>query len=130
MFLSKDLLPESRIKSPEHEQVLKIAQKRDQLVKTKIALLNKIYGILNGYGVKVKKEQLTTMKGFARAIKNEVLSDLERTSIEIIKSELISLRENIKKLEKLLESHAKNLPDYKNLISIKGIDPTSTAIIE
>lgn len=56
LFLSKDLLPEAKLKSTEHEQLLKTAQMRDQLVKTKIALMNKVHGILDGHGVKVKKD--------------------------------------------------------------------------
>jgi transposase len=128
LFLSKDLLPEATVKSPLHQQLLGIAQTKDQLVKTKVALLNKVYGILNGHGLKIKKEQLTTLKGFEKAVAFEGLSPLERLTIRIIKTELTSLRENIKELEKLMTEYAKDLPGYENLLSIKGIGSTSAAI--
>lgn len=128
LFLSKDMLPEAVVKSPLHQQLLGIAQTRDQLVKTKVALINKVYGILNGHGLKIKKEQLTTQKGFDKAIAFEGVSSIERSTIKIIKTELGSLRENIKELEKLMIEYAKDLPGYENLLSIKGIGPTSAAI--
>ena len=128
LFLSKDMLPEAKIKSPLHQQLLGIAQTRDQLVKTRVALLNKVYGILNGHGLKIKKEQLTTIKGFEKAIAFEGLSTIEQATIKIIKTELASLRENIKELEKLMIEHAKGIPGYENLLSIKGIGPMSAAI--
>jgi transposase len=128
LFLSKDMLPEVRVKCSLHQQLLGIAQTRDQLVKTKVALLNKVYGILNGHGLKIKKEQLTTLKGFDKAVAFEGLSLLERSTIKIIKMELTSLRENIKELEKLMIEYAKDIPGYENLLSIKGIGPMSAAI--
>ncbi|MDR1982747.1 MAG: IS110 family transposase [Holosporaceae bacterium] len=127
-FLSKDMLPEARVKSSLHQQLLGIAQTRDQLVKTRVALLNKVYGMLNGHGLKIKKEQLTSIKGFEKAIAFEGLSTIEQATIKIIKSELFSLRENIKELEKLMVEHAKGISGYENLLSIKGIGPTSAAI--
>jgi transposase len=128
LFLSKDMLPEAVVKNPLHQQLLGIAQTRDQLVKTKVALINKVYGILNGHGLKIKKEQLTTQRGFEKAVAFEGLSPLEQSTIKIIKTELTSLRENIKELEKLMVEYAKDIPGYENLLSIKGIGSTSAAI--
>ncbi|MDR0968679.1 MAG: IS110 family transposase [Holosporaceae bacterium] len=128
LFLSKDMLPEARAKSPLHRQLLEIARTREQLVKTRIALINKVYGILNGHGLKIKKEQLTTLKGFEKAVAFDKLGHLEQTTIRIIKTELISLKLNANELEKLLIGRAKDLPGYANLTSVKGIGAISAAI--
>jgi len=128
LFLSKNMLPEARIKDPQHRQLLGLAQTRDQFVKTKVALINRVYGILNGHGLKIKKAQLTTIKGFDKAVALEELSPLEKASIAIIRDELASLRKHIKELEKLLVEYAEHIPGYKNLLSIKGIGPLGAAI--
>ncbi|MDR0580561.1 MAG: IS110 family transposase [Holosporaceae bacterium] len=128
LFLSKDMLPEATVKSSLHQQLLGIAQTRDQLAKTKVALINKVYGILNGHGLKIKKEQLTSLKGFGKAVAFEGLSSFEQSTIKIIKIELASLCENINKFEKLMIEYARDIPGYENLLSIKGIGPTSAAI--
>ena len=62
-YLSKEMLPESRVKSEAHIQVARISHSREQLVKTRTSLINKLHGIFNSLGYKLKKETLTTQKG-------------------------------------------------------------------
>jgi len=46
-FLSKDMLPEARMKSKENAQLHSLAGTRDKLVKQRTALINKIHNVLN-----------------------------------------------------------------------------------
>jgi transposase len=50
-FLSKDMLPEARMKSKEDAQLHSLAGTRDKLVKQRTALVNKIYNVLNRHGL-------------------------------------------------------------------------------
>ncbi|UCE06441.1 MAG: transposase, partial [bacterium] len=67
-FLSKDMLPEARMKSKENAQLHSLAGTRDKLVKQGTALINKMHNILNGHGIKYKKESLTTEKHLKKVL--------------------------------------------------------------
>jgi len=128
-FLSKDMLPESRIKKTEHTQLASLIQTREQLVRLRVSLINKVHGLFNRRGIKIKKEALTTQKGFEKSVKSHTWDALERIEIEIIKEQLESLNKSLKRLEKEITSFAKTLPGFKNLISIKGLGALSSAIL-
>lgn len=129
LFLSKDMLPEARLRKTEHTQLSSLIQTRDQLVRLRVSLINKVHGLFNRHGIKIKKEKLTTQKGFASSIKTHQWNALERIEIEVITEQLESLRKSLSKLEKEITSFAKTLPGFKNLISIKGIGDLSAAIL-
>ena len=128
-FLSKDMLPEARQKDEEKEQLSSLIATRDQLVKVRVSLLGKVHGMFVRHGLKVKKEVLTSKKGFNRHVVNHTWSPLEKTELEIIQNQLDSLLENIKKLENEIKIFAQAIDGYDNLISIKGIGPLSAAIM-
>ena len=67
-FLSKDMLPESRLRKVERSQLSSLIQMRDQLVKLRVSLLNKVHGLFNRHGIRIKKETLTSRKGFKTSI--------------------------------------------------------------
>ncbi len=62
-FLSKGMLPEARHKSKQCKQLASLLQTRDQLVKSRVSLINKMHGLFNYHGIKIKKEALTTKVG-------------------------------------------------------------------
>jgi len=128
-FLSKDMLPESRIKKTEHVHLASLIQTREQLVRLRVSLINKVHGILNRRGIKSKKETLTSQRGFEKAVKDQIWDALEQIEIDVITEQLESLRKSLKKLEKEIMSFAETLPGFKNLISIKGIGALSAAIL-
>ena len=129
LFLSKDMLPEARHKKEELVQLASLIGTRDQLVKLRVSLINRVHGLFVRHGLKVKREVLTTKVGFERHIASHTWSDLEKVELQIIASQLQSLHENIKKLEKEITAFAKTLPGYENLISIKGVGPLSAAVL-
>lgn len=67
-FLSKDMVPEARIKSKVHIELASLITTRDQLVKLRVSLLNKAHSLFVKNGLKVKKEVLTTKSGFMRMV--------------------------------------------------------------
>ena len=129
LFLSKDMLPEARMKSDEHIQLSSLITTRDQLVKLRVSLIGKVHGMFVRHGLKIKREVLTTKVGFAREISKHDWTPLERAEIGVIESQLHSLHGGIKQLEKDITAFAKDLPGYENLISIKGIGSLSAAVM-
>lgn len=128
LFLSKDMLPVARFKSKAHEQLASLIQTREQLVKTRVALINKMHSLFNRNGLKIKKEALTTAKGFERSVALHQWDVIEKIEIEVIRVQLLGIEEGLKKLNKAITDQAEQLPGFKNLISIKGIGALSAAI--
>src|SRR5690349_605601 len=62
LYLSKNLLPEVRMKDKEHGQLASLTQTRDTLVKLRTALKNKVNNILSARGINLPKEALTAEK--------------------------------------------------------------------
>ena len=127
-FLSKDMLPEAKCKSKQCQQLASLLKTRDQLVKSRVSLINKIHGLFNYHGIKIKKEVLTTKLGFECSLDKHNWSYLEKVEIEVISSNLEVIRESLKKLEKEIIVFAKQLPGFNNLVSIKGIGAISAAV--
>jgi transposase len=128
-FLSKDMLPESRLKEPEYTSLASLIQTQEQLVRLRVSLINKVHGLFNRRGLKIKKEKLTTQKGFKNSVQGTLWTPLEQIEINIIQEQLDSLGQSLKKLEKEIISFAEPLSGFKNLLSIKGIGPLSAAIL-
>ena len=127
-FLSKDLLPEARMKSKENAQLHSLAGTRDKLVKQRTALVNKIYNVLNRHGLSWKKETLTTEKG----LKSIMAFDWEpivRMELEVLAEQIRSLTRSIKKLDDRISQEGKKLDGHENLTSIKGIGERSAAVL-
>lgn len=129
LFLSKDMLPEARIKSDEHMQLSSLITTRDQLVKLRVSLIGKVHGMFVRHGLKVKREVLTSKAGFIREVSGHEWSLLEKAELRVIENQISSLRDNIKQLEKDITAYVQTLPGYESLISIKGIGPLSAAVM-
>lgn len=129
LFLSKDMLPEARIKSDEHVQLSSLITTRDQLVRLRVSLIGKVHGMFVRHGLKIKREVLTSKIGFIREVESHDWSLLECAELEVIHTQLQSLHTGIKQLEKDITDYAKTLPGYDNLISIKGIGSLSAAVM-
>ena len=128
LYLSKDMLPEVRMKDREHGQLASLTQTRDALVKLRTALKNKINNILSARGLNLAKEALSSEKKL-----DEVLSlpfdQIVRIELRVIVEQIRSLNKSIVELEKTIGEEGSKLEGHKGLSSIKGIGKITGAIL-
>ena len=126
-FLSKDMLPQTRLKSRIHSELASITHTRDLLVKQRTRLLNKINALFNRHGIKIKKEAFTSKRALDK-LDMEPFSDLERIEIGIVRDQALSLTSAIKDIDRHIQRYAEPLKGYEGLTSIKGIGARSAAV--
>lgn len=118
-FLSKDMLPVVKLSSEKSENLRQLVGVRNELVRTRVKLKNKIHGILLSLGIKTKAGQLNSVKGI-----NNVLSfvdDAEKKLIlETIIDSIKSISERVKVIEEKMMSLTENTRAVKILKSIPG----------
>lgn len=127
-FLSKEMLPEARIKSEQASEVNSLASTRDKLVKLRTTLVNKLHALSRARGQQSRKSQFLSKKGLKKVIEME-WSETSRVEVEVIVSQITSLNEGIKRLDKQLTESGEQMAGQKNLVSIKGIGPRAAAIL-
>lgn len=128
LFLSKDMLPKARIKDKAYRAVASLVETRDKLVKLRTVLLNKIHGLLNAQGIKLKKESLGSKKGLQRTLAYS-FADGSHIEIEIIVEQVTQLNQSIARIDSAISSQAQQLEGYENIVSIKGIGEKSAAVL-
>ncbi|MEB2363684.1 MAG: IS110 family transposase [Bryobacterales bacterium] len=128
LYLSKNMLPEVRMKDKEHGQLASLTQTRDTLVKLRRALKNKVNNILSARGLNLPKEALGSEKAL-----NEVLElpfdEIVRIELRVIVEQIRSLNKSIAELEKTIGEEGSKLEGHKGLRSIKGIGKITGAIL-
>jgi transposase len=127
-FLSKDMLPESRLKEPAHAQLNSVAHTRDKLVKLRTTLINKIHAMHVAAGIKSKKSSFSSIKGLKAALERS-WDELTQVELEVLVSQIGSLNEGIKRLDQQLSEYGRKLVGHQNLTSIKGIGDKSAAVL-
>src|SRR5215468_9573510 len=94
LYLSKDMLPEVRMKDKQHAHLASLTQTRDTLVKQRSALKNKVNNLLSARGLNLAKEALSSEKKLA-----EVLSlpfdELVLVELRVIVGQIRSLNQSI-----------------------------------
>jgi transposase len=128
LYLSKDLLPEVRMKDKQHGQLASLTQTRDTLVKLRTALKNKVNNLLSARGMNLPKEALSSEKKLNEilALPLEALVQLE---LRVIVEQIRSLNKSIGELERTIADEGSKLEGHKSLISIKGIGSITSAIL-
>jgi len=127
-FLSKDMLPEVRMKDKKSAQIKSVANTRDKLVKLRTTLKNKIHSILSAHGILLKKKSLSSQKTLDELLSYNVCSTAH-IELKVIVSQIMSLNEGIKELDNELEKRGKDLSGFENITSIKGIGNKSGTIL-
>ncbi len=127
-FLSKDMLPETRLRSAAEAELGSLVQTRDMLVKQRTMLINKIHAVHLRHGVKLKKESLTSRKRL-RAMDLVRFTPLERVELEALRDQALSLSETLARLDREIEKAASALKGFEEISSIKGIGARSAAIL-
>lgn len=127
-FLSKDMLPEIRLKTVSEAELGSLVHTRDVLVKSRTMLINKIHAVHLRRGVKLKKESLTTRKRL-RELDLSSFTPLEQVELCALRDQALSLTETLVKLDREIENAASALKGFEELSSIKGIGSRSAAIL-
>lgn len=128
LFLSRNLLPEVRMKDKPHAELASLTQTRDLLVKQRTALKNKVNNLLSARGVNLKKEALASEKGLARVLAMD-LPAVVMVELRVIVDQIRSLNKSVADLEKTIKAEGPKLPGHKNLKSIKGIGDVGATIL-
>ena len=127
-FLSKDMIPEVRMKDKDQARLASLTQTRDMLVKQRTAAKNKINNIFAAYGIVLAKESLSSERGLRRVASwtFDVSAELE---VGVLVDQVRSLTASIKRLEEAIGEAGAKRPGYKNLRSIKGIGDVGAGIL-
>ena len=128
LFLSKDMLPEVRMKDPVYAEMASLVQTRDTLVKSRTALKNKINNLLSARGINLSKESLASEKGLKEVL-GMYFGTMVDVELEVLVEQIRSLNQNIARLEKAIADQGPKLPGYENLKSIKGIGDVGAGVL-
>jgi len=127
-FLSKDLLPEARMKGELASQINSLAETRDKLVKLRTTFVNKLHALHRARGIISRKSQFLSQKGLKAALELE-WEMTTRVEVEVIIAQIRSINEGIARLDTQLVESGKQLKGHSNLVSIKGIGPRAAAVL-
>lgn len=97
-YLSKDMLPICRRKTKSYQRVASLSQTRDKFVKSRTYFMNKVHGLLNSFGIKLKKESLSTNKGLNKLLENKI-DKSGKFELEMLVQQIHSLSDSIKQLD-------------------------------
>jgi transposase len=128
LYLSKDMLPEVRMKDKQRGQLASLTQTRDTLVKLRTALKNKINNILSARGLNLPKEALSSEKKLAEVLELP-FDEIVQIELRVLVGQIRSLNQSIAELEKTIGEEGSKLDGHRNLASIKGIGKTTSAIL-
>ncbi len=128
LFLSKELLPEARMKSRDQAEVASLVQTRDKLVKQRTALINKLHALSVAHGRRESKEAFASEAGLERVLQ-QAWSVVEQVEVEVIVAQVRSLNAGIKRLEGEMSEQGTKLDGHACLTSIKGIGTKSATIL-
>jgi transposase len=127
-YLSKEMLPEVRMKDDLHAQLASLTQTRDTLVKQRTALKNKVNNILSAHGINLRKESLGSDVGLDRVL-SITFDAIVATELRVLVGQIRALNQSIAELEKTIKAEGAKLPGYRNLKSIKGIGDLGATIL-
>lgn len=126
-FLSRDMLPETRLRSAAEAELASLVHTRDVLVKQRTMLINKIHALHTCHGWKLKKESLASRKRL-RGMGLSRFTPLEQVELGALRDQALSLSETLARLDREIEKAASGLKGFEEISSIKGIGPCSAAI--
>ena len=126
VFLSRDLLPETRLKRPAEMELASLAQTRDMLVKSRTKMLNKIHGVFNRHGVKLKKEGFSDRR--LRDLDLGRFGPVEQIELAVLRDQALELTATIRRIDKAMAEAAAELEGFEEITSIKGVGPRAAAI--
>lgn len=126
-FLSKDMIPEVRMRTKEESQIASLIGTRDKFVKLRTALKNKVHNILNANCIITKREAFSSEKALDKILTLDLESSY-KFELELIIQEIKNLNQSIDKINDELKDRGQKLKGHKNLTSIKGVSDVGATI--
>ena len=127
-FLSKDMLPESRLCSESSEQLRRLLKVRSTLVRTRVTVKNQIHGLLVSLGMEDTKASLQSKRG-----RQKILDTLAREGNGLVVQPLFEtidrLTENVKIIENEIEKLVAGDKMVELLETIPGCGPVTACTI-
>ncbi len=127
-FLSKDMLPELRMKDASREKLHSLCQTRDRLVKQRTQLKNKINNVLAGYGILLKREELASEKALQKVLGLEI-DPMVNVELKVLVEQIRGLNAGIGKLDEVIKTEGARHEEHRILKSIKGIGDRSASVL-
>lgn len=127
-FLSKDMLPELRMKAAGRERLHSLCQTKDKLTRQRTQLKNKINNSLAGVGILLKREGLSSDKALTRVLALG-LDPVTMIELEVIVEQIRSLNRGLAKLKREIVRVGEKYEDHKIISSIKGIGPVGASVL-
>jgi len=127
-FLSRDLIPEVRMRDKESSQLASLIGTRDKLVKLRTALKNKVHNILSANGIVSRSMLLNSRKGLEKVL-GYPLDASYKFELGLIVDQIKSLNDAIEKIDEELKNRGQKLDGHQGLTSIKGIGNTGATIL-
>jgi len=125
-FLLKDMLPETRLKRAGETELASLAQTRDMLVKSRTKVLNKIHGVFNRRGIKLKKEGFSDKR--LRGLEIKRFGEVEQVELTVLRDQALELTATVRRIDKALAEAASGMDGYEEITSIKGVGSRAAAI--
>jgi len=107
-FLEKDMLPETRLCSPESEELRRLVKTRTVLVRSIVAVKNQLHGMLLSLGIETKKSGLQSKKERRRVLSVLEEQHLSGWAVKTLMETIDGLYQQVKQLEKLLAEKVAN----------------------
>ena len=127
-FLSKDMLPESKLCSQESEQLRRLLKVRSTLVRTRVTVKNQIHGLLVSLGMEDTRASLQSKRGRQR-----ILDTLAGAGNGLVVQPLFEtidrLTENVKAIEDEIEKLVSGDKVVELLQTIPGCGPVTACTI-
>lgn len=129
LFLSKSLLPTTRLKPYLQTRILSLANTRAGYVKSRVAFNNKTWSILNSHGKILEKRKLRNKTGYQKYVFCYEWEEIVEEELRSIYRSVKVLSDEIELIENKIEELGGQLYGYENLLSIPGMGKLSAAII-
>jgi len=127
-FLSKNMLPELRMKDRDREKLHSLCQTRDKLVKQRTQLKNKINNVLASYAILLKREELSSDKALRRVLAMDI-DPVVNLELKVLVDQIRSLNQSIRELDHAITDEGSKYEEHKILKSIKGIGDKGASIL-
>jgi transposase len=112
-FLSKDMLPESKLCSEQSEQMRRLLKTRQALVRTGVVVKNQIHALMTASGLEDTPASLQSKKG-----RQKVLDALKEAGIVLVVQPLIETIDNLAKNVKMIEDELEKLTEGDKVVEL------------